>query len=373
MHRTACRDRANMRQGGLALTIRQAMTALSLRLVAVAGAALTLGLAGCSSAPDAAPPAQTTIAPTEMASNGKPFAVWLADFRREAQAKGISARTLDAALTGVQPIPRVIQLDRRQPEGTQSVDQYLAKVVAKGKIDGGRQRLIKHRALLTEISARYHVQPQYILALWSVETGFGNYAGDFSVVASLATLAHEGRRAAFFRGELLDALRILDQGHITPAAMKGSWAGAMGQCQFMPSSFLKYAVDYDGDGRRDIWSSTPDVLASIANYLSQVGWRGGESWGQEVRLPAGFERSLIGTDQPPRPLSAWRQVGVTGLDGVPLANIATTASLIQPSGPTGRAFLVQDNWRAVMKWNKSTPFALSVGLIADAIAAGEGN
>lgn len=342
-----------------------------LLIAALTGAVLPLGLTGCSAAPEAP---STAAAPprTEAAAPAKPFEPWLADLKREALAKGISRRTVEAALSDLRPIPRVIALDRRQPEGTQTVDQYLAKVITKARIDGGRRRLREHRALLEAVSAQYGVQPQYILALWSVETGFGAYTGDFSVVAALATLAHDGRRSGFFRNELMDALRIIDQGHITPAAMKGSWAGAMGQCQFMPSSFLKFAVDQDGDGRRDIWGTLPDVFASIANYLAKVGWRGQEGWGWEVRLPDGFERGQIGADQAPRSLDHWRKAGVTARDGLPLPPGPGSASLIQPAGAGGRAFLVRENWRTVMKWNRSTPFALSVGLIADAIAAGEG-
>lgn len=207
-----------------------------------------------------------------LADDKTSFRQWLADFKQEAAGKGISEATLNQAFARVEPLPEIIALDRRQPESTMTMEQYLAKVVSDQRIENGRAKLAEHRALLDEIGGKYGVPPRYIVALWGVETSYGENTGNYGVVESLATLAYDGRRSAFFRGELLNALTIIDQDHIAAESMYGSWAGAMGQCQFMPSSFLNFAVDHDGDGRRDIWFSNGDVFASIANYLESSGW-----------------------------------------------------------------------------------------------------
>jgi membrane-bound lytic murein transglycosylase B len=205
-----------------------------------------------------------------------------------------------------------------------------------------------------------------IVALWGVETDFGRLPGNFSIVNSLATLAYEGRRADLFRGELLEALRILDDGDVTVRAMRGSWAGAMGQVQFMPSTFRRYAVDFNGDGKRDIWNSRADALASAANYLAQIGWVKRQSWGREVAVPAALNRDLIGLEQR-KTLAEWHKLGVRRKDGGDLPKFDLTASLIQPSNSNGRAFLVYDNFRVIMQWNRSTYFGTAVGLLADGI------
>jgi membrane-bound lytic murein transglycosylase B len=223
--------------------------------------------------------------------------------------------------------------------------------------------------LLQRVQQRFNVQPRFIVALWGIESDFGKTQGSYSVPASLATLAYEGRRGALFRGELIVALKILDQGHIRPDNMLGSWAGAMGQCQFMPSTFLSYAVDFDGDGRRDIWNTRADVLGSIANYLARLGWHGNESWGREVSVPGNFDTRLVGLDNR-RPIAEWSRLGVRSI-GAPLTGReAAEASLLLPDGPGGRALLIFDNFRATMKWNKSVSFAASVGMIADGIDRG---
>jgi len=201
------------------------------------------------------------------------FATWLQELRTEAMAFGIRAQTLDVALTGLQPLPRVIELDRKQPEETLTYAQYLERVLPAARVQKGRRLLYQHRALLQEIGGKYGVSPGVIVALWGMETDFGHITGNFPVLAALATLAYDGRRSALFRGELLSALKIVDAGHVRPEAMIGSWAGAMGQNQFLPSSFLQYAVDYNGDGRRDIWTTLADVFASTAHYLARSGWQ----------------------------------------------------------------------------------------------------
>ncbi len=295
----------------------------------------------------------------------QPFPVWLGEFRQEALTSGISPHLLEAVLTGLEPIPRVIELDRRQPEGTMTFATYRSRVVAEPRIQQGRQMLLENAALLEEIQRRYGVPARFIVALWGLETSYGRVTGSFPVVASLATLAHDGRRSAFFRGELLNALRILQQGHITPDAMLGSWAGAMGQSQFMPSSFLSFAVDQDGDGRRDIWRSRADVLGSIANYLARSGWAGTVTWGPEVRLPVGM--ATAGADEM-KSLPEWSRLGVVLADGSPLPAAEIQAGIVVPERDgTGPAYIVYPNYRVLMRWNRSNYFALAVSELADRI------
>ena len=311
----------------------------------------------------AAPPA---VQATEGSFDG-----WLKELRTEARDRGISAATLDTALAGVRPIPRVIELDRNQPEFKLKVDEYLARVVTQGRIDRGRRLLTQHGELLDAVAARYGVQKRFIVALWGIETDFGRITGGFPVIAALATLAHDGRRSAFFRNELLLALEILDQGHIAPAEMKGSWAGAMGQNQFMPSSFHRFAVDHDGDGDKDIWTSLPDVFASIATYLEGSGWRDDETWGREVRLPAGFDRSVIEADTR-LSLPEWQARGVRRADGRDLPTRDLPARIVEVTQRDGSArhFVAYGNFEVILKWNRSTYFAIAVGTLADALGRG---
>ena len=294
------------------------------------------------------------------------FAEWRDGVREEALGLGISAATFDAAFAGVEPISRVIELDRSQPEVTLTFAQYVERVVPESRVAKGRELLAKHRDLLEPIGRKYGVPPRFIVALWGIETNFGQYLGGFPVIAALATLAHDGRRSAYFRQELMHALRILEDGHITPEAMVGSWAGAMGQSQFMPSSFVNYAVDHDGDGRRDIWGTQGDVFASAANYLAQAGWRAGEIWGRRVALPAGFDDELIGLEVT-KTLAEWQALGLRRADGSDLPHAAMSGSVVLPGGEEGPAYLVYDNYRTIMRWNRSYYFATSVGLLADRI------
>lgn len=336
--------------------------------------ALTLALAlsmipmvACAqdqAAPAAAPAPAPAAAPVAPQIG---FDEFIAGVKTEAEAKGIGTQTV-AVLDGVHPIDRVIELDRRQAEFTLTFDQYLSHILTPKRVAQGRKLLAANRTLLKDIEKRYGVQPRFVVALWGIESGFGASMGSFPVVASLATLAWDGRRSAYFRGELMNALTILDQGNIAPDKMLGSWAGAMGQCQFMPSTFLAWAQDFDGDGRRDIWSNRADVLASAANYLHGIGWKGDETWGRAVRLPADFDRKLASLDIR-KPLSEWAKLGVKAANGKPLPRRALEASLVvadNRNGP-GPAFLVYDNFRAVMKWNRSTFFALAAGHLADRI------
>ena len=294
------------------------------------------------------------------------FAEWREGVRNEALGLGISAAIFDAAFADVEPIPRVIELDRSQPEVTLTFDQYVERVVPESRVAKGRKLLAEHRDLLEPIGRKYGVPPRFIVALWGIETNFGQYLGGFPVIASLATLAYDGRRSAYFRQELLQALRILEDGHITPEAMMGSWAGAMGQSQFMPSSFVNYAVDHDGDGRRDIWGTQGDVFASAANYLAQAGWRAGETWGRRVTLPAGFDHALTGL-KVKKALAEWQALGLRRADGSDLPQADISGSVVLPGGEGGPAYLVYNNYRTIMRWNRSFYFATSVGLLADGI------
>ncbi len=296
------------------------------------------------------------------------FAAWLEGVRAEALTRGISAGTLDAAFAGAAPIPRVIELDRQQPEFTLSFGEYLDRVAPPSRVETGRRMLELNRDLLEEVWRRYGVPPPVVVALWGVESDFGRRMGTYAVIGSLATLAYDGRRGAYFRRELLHALSILDAGHVPVEDMIGSWAGAMGQNQFMPSSFMAYAVDYDGDGRRDIWATTADVFASTANYLAQAGWHRAYIWGREVNLPGGLDPTHANLEIE-KPLSEWRALGVQPIDGTELPEADIPASLILPDGRHGMAFLVYDNFRVIMRWNHSIYFATAVGLLAERIGA----
>jgi len=299
------------------------------------------------------------------------FDAWLDGVRRDAAAAGISQATISAALTGLTPIQRVLELDRRQPEFTRTFWSYLDRAVTQDRIERGRALLAKHGELLRRIRQRYNVQPAYLVAFWGLESNFGKYTGGFSVIGALATLAYDTRRGAFFRSQLLDALRILDQGHVGVAEMEGSWAGAMGQLQFIPSTFVNYAVDFDGDGRRNIWTDLPDVFASAANYLASIGWRGDERWGREVRLPADFDWELA-SRKLRKPIAEWRRLGIRRADGSALPVAEISGAIVAPGGHRGPAFLVYGNFDKILNWNRSLLYAIAVGHLADRIA-GQGS
>lgn len=306
------------------------------------------------------------VARAADAENG--FSAWLSELRKDARAAGISQQTLDAALADVkEPLPRVLDRDRSQPESVQSLEAYVSARVNKERIAGGKKMLNRYPTWLGRVERKYGVQRRFIVALWGIETHYGEGTGGFPVIQSLVTLAYDERRGAYFRRELLDALRILDAGHIPLERMKGSWAGAMGQCQFMPSAFLRFAVDADGNGRIDLWNSIPDVLASTANYLAKAGWKDDQTWGRQVRLPKNFDYSLAGL-QTRRPLPRWQALGVRRKNGRALPRRPLEASLIVPDGPGGPAYLVYDNFRALLTWNRSNSFAVAIGTLSDKIA-----
>ena len=295
------------------------------------------------------------------------FNTWLDKLKTEAKRQGISQKTLDSSLIGIKPIPRVIELDRKQPEFTLTFAEYLKRVVSDRRIRIGKSKLKEHEELLKEISLKYGVQSRYIVALWGIETDFGRITGGFPVISSLATLAYDGRRSKFFRKELLLALKIVDGGHILANDMVGSWAGAMGQNQFMPSSFHAYAVDYDKDGSKDIWKTLPDIFASIANYLSKSGWQADQTWGRPVSLPENFSRKFLGRKLK-KPLGEWQQLGVRKLSGQDLPKRNLLSSIIRPEkGQIGPAFLIYNNYEVILKWNRSNYFATAVGILSDKI------
>jgi len=332
--------------------------------------AAVLALAGCQSTRATGAPAASVAVDQPARANAVPFDQWLADLRREALSAGVRPQTFDRAFANVKLSERVVELDRSQPEFARQVWQYLDGAVSDQRVAEGRAKINANAAILSKVSKRSGVPAEILVAFWGIETDYGRDPGNFSVVNALTSLAYEGRRAKYFRDELLAALRILDSGDIAFERMRGSWAGAMGQTQFMPTIFLKYAVDEDNDGRRDIWDSAPDVFASTALFVLGNGWRAGESWGTEVTLPADFpydQAELTVT----KPVSEWARLGVRALDGqAPVGSDA--ASILTLAGRSGPAFLARENFRAIMRYNPSTSYALAVAVLSDRLAGRPG-
>ncbi len=331
------------------------------------------------------PPADTQVT-APAAPDTTSFAAWLAQYRAKAAARGVSAVTLDSVLAGLTPSPRVVELDRAQPgdagpaPAPTRFDAYLARRLDATRVAAGRGVRERIAATFNAVTARSGVPSSVILGIWGMETNYGRITGDFDVPRSLATLAWDGRRPILFTGELDAVLTIVEHGLAPRASLKGSWAGAMGQAQFLPSSFLAYAADGDGDGKADIWSNDADVAASIANYLARHGWQRGLSWGQVVTLPAGFDRDRVRDLVRPvtciKPLEKhsrwitigeWQKLGVTS--AAPMPPPGTLATLVEPDGPTGQAYLTTGNYRAIMSYNCSNYYSLSVALLGDAIGA----
>jgi membrane-bound lytic murein transglycosylase B len=288
-----------------------------------------------------------------------------------AVAGGISPATATSILETVEPLERVISADRNQAEFVQDFASYLGARVTATRVTLGRALYATHRTLLDTLAASYGVPGQYLVAFWGLESNFGRNLGDVSVFDSLATLACDQRRSEYFTDEFVNALTIVERGDAAPAEMLGSWAGAMGQTQFMPSAYLEHAVDGDGDGRANLWASPADALTSAAAYIESLGWEDGYRWGREVRLPAGFDYAQAGLDQP-QALAAWRSAGIRGVDGNLVPDVAVDAALVVPAGSDGPAFLVYDNFRVIMRWNRSEFFALAIGHLADRIAGAGG-
>jgi lytic murein transglycosylase len=337
-------------------------------------------LAACAATPSSAPqnvPAQPPEAaasapatPATEAALEDRFAAWIATFRGQAQAQGVADTTLHAALDDVHYLPRVVELDRAQPEFTRTVWDYLDLIVSPQRVARGQDKLQQVRAQAEDAAARYGVPAATLVAIWGIETNYGDHTGSTPTIDALATLGFDGRREGWARSQLIAALKILQSGDIAREQMIGSWAGAMGQTQLLPSNFLAYAVDGDGDGKRDIWGSPADVMASTANFLARSGWRSGEPWGTEVRLPDGFD---VGRADPQTRQSSaqWAADGVRTVDGKPLPELADGAIAL-PAGARGPAFLVGANFRAILRYNNSTSYALAVSLLAQRLAGGPG-
>ena len=293
------------------------------------------------------------------------FAAWLELLRLDARTAGIPEKTLNAALGNLDaPDPQVYERDQNQPEKTVSLQTYVATRVSQERIDEGRLMLRRYATWLGRIERQYRVQKRFIVALWGIESSYGRHVGEHPVIPALVTLAYDGRRGDYFRHELLEALRILDAGHVSLPRLQGSWAGAMGPFQFMPSSYRHYAVDADGDGRINIWGSVPDALASAANYLAKAGWNNDQTWGRPVTLPNKFDSSVKGLETR-LPLSRWQALGVRCSNGSALPRRNLQASLIIADGQPAPAYLVYDNFRALRRWNRSNSFAVAVGTLAD--------
>jgi len=303
-----------------------------------------------------------------------PFSEWLIAFRAEAAERGIRAEVLDQALDGVEPVPQILERDRAQAEFTLNLESYLKRRLTPSVVRTAQKMYSEHRSLLTKVGEKYGVSPRVVIAVWGLESNFGRFAGVRPTIPTLATLAYDQRRGVMFRNELFSALEILNRGDIELDHLRGSWAGALGQPQFMPSSYLQYAEDFDGDGRRDIWTSEADVFASVANYLKQHGWTQGENWGREVKLvgktrtaaeavplrEAGCRAERMMTN--PMPLKAWRKMGIKMMSGAPLPAIDREASLVRAGN---RSFLLYENYDAILAYNCAHTYALSVALLSD--------
>ena len=351
---------------------------MALGRAAMLCAALTLISAaadGGARGRDQAPGTSSTASPQQAPPPPMPFSEWLEGVRTDALARGIKAETVQRAFEGLEPLLIVVERDRTQAEFALTLDAYLARRLSKTLLRDTRRAFAKHKALLGKVGSKYGVGRETLAAVWSIESNLGRFSGVRPTIQALATLAWDGRRAGFFRGELLDALTILDRGDIEPARLKGSWAGALGQPQFMPSTYLRYAQDFDGDGRRDIWQSLPDVFASIANFLKENGWNAEETWGREVRVPVAYP-SPITVAAPlrvegcrafremtePLPLARWSELGVRTSTGTRLPAADRIASLVTAGS---RSFLVYRNYEALLAYNCAHAYALSVGLLAD--------
>ncbi|CUH15984.1 Membrane-bound lytic murein transglycosylase B precursor [Jannaschia seosinensis] len=316
-------------------------------------------------------PAAADIRPVARPERAEafPFAEWVAGFRDRALAAGLTAPTFDAAMADVEYLPNVIRLDRRQSEFTKTIWDYLDAAASDTRVRNGRQALDRHAATFDVIEARHGVPREVVAAIWGLETSYGAVRGDTPTLSALATLAADSRRGAFFEEQLLDALRILDQGEAARADLRGSWAGAMGHTQFLPSSWHAHAVDHDGDGRRDIWGADPaDALASTAAYLVANGWVSGQPWGAEVILPEGFDYRLTG-ERVEKTAPEWAALGVRTATGAPLPE-AGPISIRVPGGHEGAAFATYGNFRALESYNTADAYVIAVGHLSDRLAGG---
>ncbi len=349
------------------------------RVAALSAALVLLTSAACGNTPPApgsvaAPPASpdttganglmgatpSTPAPIDL----QRFADWKNAFRAKALAAGISPKTFDAALGDVTPNAKILEADQKQPESNRAIWDYIDTAVSAKRITNGTALLKEHAKILSHIQKLYGVSPRFVVAIWGLESNYGVNVGGYNIFESLATLAFDGRRQGWAESELLSALKIVERGDVKPEEMMGSWAGAMGQTQFVPSAYLTYAVDDDGDGRRDLFQSIPDVLASTANFLAKWNWRAGEGWGEEVKVPKGFDYSAADPTIT-LPMTRWRQLGIRTLKGAKVPGSERQGALFLPAGYRGPAFLLSDNFKSILHYNNSTAYGLAVGLLAD--------
>ncbi|WP_231916708.1 lytic murein transglycosylase [Rheinheimera sp. SA_1] len=379
------------------------------RILLVSSMALTLAACSSNAADSPVSPAKTAVSaagsaatqtkpiPGKAAASAKTspatstaevkdeagFKLYAAKLQQEAEQRGYPKPLLEQVFASLSFHPRAVVADKGQPEFVETLDTYLPKRVNKQRIDMARKMYQQHRTELARVEKKYGVPARFIVSLWGLESAFGRITGNFSVPSALATMAYDGRREDFFKTEFFLALDILAQGHIELAQMKGSWAGAMGHTQFMPSSFMKYAQDGDGDGHKDIWTNRSDAFASIANYLKIEGWQPGLTWGRQVQLPKNFDYSLViptGSkdraqwlqwwQKSERSLAAWQKLGVRNADGGALPKRAVNAALVMPDNKDGRAYLAYHNYQTLMHWNRSYYFVSSVGYLADLISEG---
>jgi membrane-bound lytic murein transglycosylase B len=295
------------------------------------------------------------------------FAGYLASVKSQALQAGIRPDTVEAAFAGVTLNPKILDLYNHQPEFTLTWAQYKARVMPPARLANARLAFAREAATLLPIAERYGADPRIVVGIWGLESDFGAKTGNYRVLEALVTLGFDGRREAYWRSEAINALRILDHGDVAPERMTGSWAGAMGQPQFMPSSYLHYAVDADGDGRRDIWTDKADIFGSVANYLAKCGWRQGEPWGQPIQVPPGFDAGRTGRDIK-RSLSEWQQLGVRRIDGAAFSRADVEGAVVMPDGAAGEAFMVYRNFHVIRRYNPSDFYALAVGLLGNATA-----
>ncbi|WP_419147577.1 lytic murein transglycosylase [Pseudoalteromonas 'SMAR'] len=324
--------------------------------------------------------ASLCLSTSVFANTQAKFDSYLSALKKEAVEKGYSQELVDQAFATAKFKKKVISNDKSQPEVVETLETYLPKRVPEWKVSQARKLYKKHQELLEKVAKEYGVQARFIVALWGLESNFGRIQGGYPVISALVTLAFDGRREALYKRQLWAALDILRDGHVNLDNFKGSWAGAMGQTQFMPTSFNAYAVDYDNDGRKDIWTTEADAFASIANYLKSVGWNNNLTWGRQVQLPENFDSKHVlkrGTKnhqqwlefwaKSERTLEQWQQLGLRRMDGTDLPKVNITAALVMPDDINGRMYLAYDNYKALMNWNRSYYFATSVGYLSDRI------
>ena len=320
-----------------------------------------------------------SISSSAISADKPNFETYVENIKAEAIDKGFEPSFVDEHLSNLTYLRRAVKADKNQPEFKETLDTYLPKRVPEWKVERARAAYKENLPLLTEISKKFGVQPRFIVSLWALETNFGRIQGKMPILDSIATLSYEGRRETFFKKQLFASLKILEEGHIAKDKFVGSWAGAMGQCQFMPTSFLAYAADGDGDGKKDIWNNRADVFASIANYLREEGWSDKGTWGRQVKLPEGFDKTLVmpkgkgrsnwfkNWKKVGRPMSEWSELGIKRMDGRSLPLVDIKGVLITPDDANGRVYLAYDNYKSLMHWNFSYYFVTSVGYLADRI------